>query len=88
MNQQTRRVRAGHPMTADHLNLHRVDGSLLEGSHARVVQGKHEQKPLPIDVAVPDDDPERWTFAEWLFAFLFGFCVLMACVAAILSISN
>lgn len=63
-----RRARAGQPisegttsartinasLTGDPLALHRVDGKYLEGSHARMVAGTYEQRPMPIDVAEPD----------------------------------
>ena len=54
MNKPTQKVRAGQPMTSDPLALHRVDGTYLEGSHARMVAGTYEQRPMPIDVAEPD----------------------------------
>lgn len=41
-------------MTADVFALHRVDTQYITDSHARVVAGKYEQKPMPIDVAEPD----------------------------------
>jgi hypothetical protein len=56
VTKQTRRARAGQPMTADPYALHRVDSAYLEGSHARMVAGKYEHKPLPIDVAKPDSE--------------------------------
>ena len=46
-------------MTSEPLALHRVDGKYLEGSHARMVAGTYEQRPMPIDVAKPDDHDLR-----------------------------
>ena len=54
MEKPTRKVRAGQPITSDPLALHRIDGKYLEGSHARMVAGTYEQRPMPIDVAEPD----------------------------------
>ena len=54
MNKPTQKVRAGQPMTSDPFALHRVDTQYITDSHARMVAGTYEQRPMPIDVAEPD----------------------------------
>lgn len=56
MNKPTQKARAGQPMTADPFALHRVDTQYIADSHARMVAGTYEHRPLPIDVAKPDSE--------------------------------
>ena len=89
MNQQTRRVRAGHPAMNDTEYLNRVGFKAMnsiepdiEASQRAFMDSCEPKHSDPIEFA----GEEPWTFGDWLLAFLLGFCVLMACAAAILSI--
>lgn len=88
-------------MTADPFALHRVDTQYIADSHARVVAGTYEHRPLPIDVTkpdsetgydlkgktYPDDDGRPLSIRENLSIAAIGLTVLAVIVGLIIAVA-
>jgi hypothetical protein len=85
VTKQTRRARAGQPMTADPYALHRVDSAYLEGSHARMVAGHIEQ--IEFAGEEPAYDLRGTTYEDDEDSGIVAIAIVVTCLAIAVAVT-